>query len=189
MANFTQAFNITMHNEGGYANNPDDNGGETYAGVARNFWPAWPGWRMVDDIVAQHPANLNAALRANADLQTEVECFYEQNFWDAVSLGALNSQQLANQLFDTAVNMGIGTASCFLQEAINVLNPNTVIVDRQVGPRTLAAANAADTEALYNAVIALRRQRYLAIIRLNPSQAQFEDSWMSRLTPFNPQLT
>lgn len=37
MAIFNSAFKITMGNEGGYANNPDDSGGETYAGIARNF--------------------------------------------------------------------------------------------------------------------------------------------------------
>ena len=188
MANFIQAFNITMGNEGGYANNPNDSGGETYAGVARNYWPQWSGWPLVDQIVAQHPANLNAALRANSSLQASVQAFYQQNFWNVVSLGTLNSQQVANQLFDTAVNMGTGIAALFLQEAINALKPGTVTVDRQVGPLTIAAANAANPETLYNQIIALRKQRYLGIIAANPSQAQFENSWMSRLTPFNSQL-
>ncbi|WP_158826622.1 glycoside hydrolase family 108 protein [Mucilaginibacter lacusdianchii] len=188
MANFIQAFNITLGNEGGYANNPNDHGGETYAGVARNFWPKWAGWPIVDQVVAQHPANLDAQLRSNSNLQAAVESFYQENFWDVVGLGALQSQQLADQLFDTAVNMGTGMAARFLQQAINELKPNTVTVDGQVGPHTIEAANAANGEALYNQVIALRRERYLAIIQTNPSQAQFEHSWMSRLTPFNPQL-
>jgi lysozyme family protein len=188
MAIFIQAFKITMGNEGGYANNPNDHGGETYAGVARNFWPKWSGWPIVDQIVGQRPANLNAQLQGNSNLQAAVESFYQENFWDSVGLSALQSQQLANQLFDTAVNMGTGMAARFLQEAINALKPNTVTVDGQVGPHTIEAANAANVETLYDEVIALRRGRYLAIIQNNPSQAQFERSWFSRLTPFNPQL-
>lgn len=189
MANFINAFQITMGNEGGYANNPNDSGGETYAGVARNYWPKWSGWPIVDSIVAQKPANLNTALKANASLQTAVQSFYKANFWDVLSLDSLNSQQTANQLFDTGVNMGTGIAGRFLQQAINAVIPGKVTVDGVVGPLTIAAANAENTQALYNQIIGLRKQRYLNIIAANPSQAQFERSWMSRLTPYNPSMS
>ncbi|MBC7912857.1 MAG: hypothetical protein H7Y07_01930, partial [Pyrinomonadaceae bacterium] len=62
MANFDLAYKITMHNEGGYANDPQDNGGETWKGVARNFCPKWAGWVIVDRIKASYPKSLNAAL-------------------------------------------------------------------------------------------------------------------------------
>ncbi|MCJ8211584.1 hypothetical protein MUY27_17835 [Mucilaginibacter sp. RS28] len=189
MAQFPTAFHLTMGNEGGYANNPNDHGGETYAGVARNFWPKWSGWQYVDAIVSQHPASLNAALAASAPLQAAVASFYQANFWDTLSLTSLNSQQLANQLFDAAVNMGTGIAGKFLQQAVNAVAPGTLTVDGQVGPLTIAAANKQNIESLYNQVISLRRARYLAIIQANPSQAQFRNSWMSRLTPFNPQVS
>jgi lysozyme family protein len=188
MAIFNSAFKITMGNEGGYANNPNDNGGETYAGIARNFWPNWGGWPAVDQAVSTHPQNINATLAADSAVQTEVQSFYKQNFWDVISLDNLNSQQLANQLFDTAVNMGTGIASRFLQQAINNIIPGKLVVDGIVGPQTIAAANGIPLEALYNQVIALRKQRYLNIIKQNPSQAQFQNSWFSRLTPFNPSL-
>lgn len=40
MADFDKAHLEVMGNEGGYANNPVDAGGETYKGIARKFWPA-----------------------------------------------------------------------------------------------------------------------------------------------------
>lgn len=186
MADFQPAFNITMGNEGGYANNPNDSGGETWRGIARNYWPKWNGWPVVDQIVATHPANLNQALFANASLNTMVEQFYQENFWDTESLSSINCQQTANQLFDIAVNMGMGTAGKILQEAINTLTSNKVTVDGMVGPLTVQAANGLNDEALYNAVCALRKQRYENIIAANPSQAAFENSWFSRITPWNP---
>lgn len=189
MAIFLNAFKITMGNEGGYANNPNDSGGETYAGIAHNYWPNWQGWPIVHATLAQKPANLNSALAANAALQTQVQAFYKANFWDVLSLDSLNSQQTANQLFDTGVNMGTGIAGRFLQQAVNALTPGKLTVDGQVGPLTIAAANACNAQALYNQLIGLRKQRYLNIIAANPSQAQFERSWMSRLTPWNPALT
>ncbi|MFM7564688.1 MAG: glycosyl hydrolase 108 family protein, partial [Planctomycetota bacterium] len=39
MADFAIAFDETMINEGGYVDDPDDRGGETYRGVARRFHP------------------------------------------------------------------------------------------------------------------------------------------------------
>lgn len=47
MADFKIAFDITNKTEAGYANNPDDSGGETYAGISRNNWPYWEGWKNV----------------------------------------------------------------------------------------------------------------------------------------------
>ena len=51
MAIFNSAFQITMGNEGGYANNPADSGGETYKGIAKNYWPNWEGWTAVDQAI------------------------------------------------------------------------------------------------------------------------------------------
>ncbi|KAA5532148.1 hypothetical protein F0919_15215 [Taibaiella lutea] len=185
MADFLPAFNITMENEGGYANNPNDSGGETWRGIARNYWPKWSGWPIVDQIVATNPPDLNQALFADASLNTMVEQFYQQNFWDTESLSDINCQQTANQLFDIAVNMGNSTAGKILQEAINTLAANPVSVDGMVGPLTIQAANSLNDEALYNAVCSLRKQKYESIIAANPSQAVFENSWFSRITPWD----
>lgn len=184
MANFNQAFQITMGNEGGYANNPADPGGETWKGIARHYWPNWPGWTIVDQVMATNPSNINTALSANAQLQQLVLAFYKQNFWDTGKLDELNDQQTANQLFDSAVNMGTGIASRFLQEGVNTLKPNALTVDGVVGPATIAAANALPAESLYNAICNLRKQRYMQIIAANPSEAIFEHSWMRRIAPY-----
>lgn len=178
MADFLTSFNISMKAEGGYANNPLDNGGETYKGVARKFNPQWSGWQIIDTVKATHPANLNAALGQNAGLQTAIQLFYENNYWNPNSTGAINDQQIANQVFDTAVNCGTGTAK-FLQQAAGVT------VDRVIGPGTLQAVNSADAQMLYDKFIALRKQYYLNIVAGNPSQKVFENSWFSRLWPYN----
>ncbi|QJD94844.1 hypothetical protein HH214_02600 [Mucilaginibacter robiniae] len=184
MSQFNVAFQITMRNEGGYANTPEDAGGETYKGIARNYWPSWAGWPIVDGVKAKHPAKLNTALASSTGLQTLVMSFYKSNFWDAMFMDAMHDQQLANQLFDTAVNMGIGTAAKILQKAINQLRPGTLVIDGQAGPKTIAAANAIDAEVLYKAVCELRKQKYEAIIQANPSQVKFSRSWFSRIVPY-----
>ena len=52
MAQFEPAFEQMMQDEGGYVLHevPGDTGGMTYAGIARNKnpqWPGWAGWRAV----------------------------------------------------------------------------------------------------------------------------------------------
>ncbi len=37
-----------LKSEGGYVNDPNDSGGETYAGIARHYNPGWEGWDEVD---------------------------------------------------------------------------------------------------------------------------------------------
>jgi len=185
MAQFDEAYKITMRFEGGYANNPHDNGGETYKGIARNFWPNWHGWPIVHSIIATKPASLNTALAANAELQAMVLSFYKANFWDTESLDSIHDQQIGNQLFDIAVNMGTGTASKFLQQGVNKVSPTAaLVVDGQVGPHTIAAANSVSAHALHDAINDLRKAKYEAIIAHDPSQAQFRNSWFSRLTPY-----
>lgn len=45
MAEFTEAFEEMIRNEGGYVlhNVAGDSGGDTYAGVARRYHPNWAG--------------------------------------------------------------------------------------------------------------------------------------------------
>lgn len=178
MANFSISYNLTMAAEGGYSNNPADNGGETFKGVSRKFNPNWSGWATIDAIKATNPANLNAALNADSTLLAEIMNFYQVNYWNVNQTGGINDQQIANQVFDTSVNCGTGRGAQFLQQAAGVT------VDRQVGPQTLTAVNAANAEALYDKFLALRKQYYLDIIAANPSQAQFQNSWFSRLWPY-----
>jgi lysozyme family protein len=178
MANFDEAFQLTMKSEGGYANNPHDTGGETYKGISRKNNPSWSGWHTIDSVKAAHPASLNTALAQQAELQVQIKHFYQVNYWDVNQTGGIHDQQLANQVFDTAVNCGTGSAAKFLQQAAGVK------VDLQVGPVTLAAVNSADAKTVYSKFIGFRKQYYEHIIANNPSQQQFRASWFSRLPDY-----
>lgn len=181
MADFKEAYRITMQHEGGYANDPLDRGGETWRGITRTFWPKWRGWIIIDDIKLAKPVDLNQALADHDELHALVLQFYKNNYWDVIKLDSIKSQQIANQLFDIAVNMGVGRASKFLQSAIYP----AVLVDSIIGPVTLAGANAMDPRVLYDAINTLRAEKYNQIIAANPSQARFKNSWFSRIKPFD----
>ena len=86
--------------------------------------------------------------------------FYALHFWNGW-LAQLNSQDLANRVFDGGVNSGQGNAVRWLQEALGATGAQGVAVDGVWGPVTLAAANAAPQDTLLDAF----RQERVAFLR------------------------
>ena len=145
MAEFKLAYAITLKHEGGYSNDPDDAGGETYKGIARRFHPSWVGWQIIDK--SKQLSNFPNSLKENNNLDLLVSNFYEAFYWDVNLLSEFPSQQIANEMFDTGVNMGIGRAAKFLQRALNALNSNgkvyeDIVEDGKVGANTIKALKA-----------------------------------------------
>ena len=111
MADFKQAWKITGANEGGYSNVAGDTGGETYAGITRKNFPHWSGWVTVD---SHKPISRGTTLQS---LEPAVESFYKTNFWDPVDGDNITDQTLANDVFDMAVNAGVGEALKLLKQS------------------------------------------------------------------------
>ena len=61
MADFLTAYAPLARYEGGWCNDPADRGGETYAGIARNFFPAWPGWALIDAAAARRESKVSTS--------------------------------------------------------------------------------------------------------------------------------
>ncbi|MFN9247254.1 MAG: glycoside hydrolase family 108 protein [Planctomycetota bacterium] len=192
MAEFEIAFDETMLHEGGYVDDPDDRGGETYRGVARKFHPAWPGWKIVDELKREKPDSFADLLDQKQELQTLVASFYREQFWRPIRGEQLSDQALANELFDTAVNQGVGTAIRFWQEALNLLNRSAkdypeIEVDGVAGERTLATTNQflqrnrGQSDRLLKVLNLQQGARYLEIARKNPVQRKFLHGWLNRI--------
>jgi lysozyme family protein len=193
MSDFKPAFTITNGTEGGWQNDPNDNGNAanglgTYRGIASAKQQVWHGWSVVKaaivsmtkqplyDTDAYHlwVHKLNATLAANTALQTMVLSFFESGFWDVNRLGDLASQAVSNKVYDSGVNQGTGTAARLLQECLGVA------VDGDVGDKTLAAANALDGTALAQTFKLARIAHYRETVAKNPNDAQYLDDWISR---------
>jgi lysozyme family protein len=134
--------------------------------------------------------------------RSDAAAIYKRLYWknpkfDAV---AARAPALAAELFDTGVNMGTGTATAFLQRALNALNRETrdyadLAVDRRIGPATLAALDAflmkrgGDAETvLLKAVEALQGAHYIILAEARPSQEAFLYGWLSNRIG-NPRCT
>lgn len=187
MADFEPAEKKTGGFEGGWANNPNDKGGETYKGIARKFWPRWQGWQGIDAakkrLLAPPPygsreyrnwvAHFNDLLDTAPLLQKYVRDFYRANFWDAYRLGEIEHQEVANWIYDHAVNAGARGIK-WAQEAAGVKS------DGVVGPMTLKALNAADPTALLRDMEDVAAFYRLDRAAADPSQIQFLPSWLRR---------
>jgi len=189
MADFITAYNIVKKIEGGYINDPVDSGGETYKGVARKKHQSWKGWIIID---AEKKLNdFPKSLERNLALQQLVKVFFKDFFWDTLSLDKINNQLIANELFDTGVNMGVSIAGRFLQRSLNVSNrvgkdyPN-LVVDGNVGPKTVETFNKHKRpDVIYKIMNCLQGERYVSICEEKESQERFLFGWMERVFEIN----
>lgn len=104
MAKFEIAYKKTGGFEGGWNHVKGDKGGETYKGIARNFWPTWEGWKIVD----KNKPLKHGAIIKNNELDQHVMNFYKKQFWDVVGGDEIEEQNIANTLYDFGVNAGYG---------------------------------------------------------------------------------
>jgi lysozyme family protein len=188
MADFDKALVPVLGHEGGYVNDPDDMGGETYKGVARRFNGGWPGWRRIDP--AKRQRGFPQRLERDDVLQGQVRAFYKQHYWDKFQGDAIVNQDVAEELFDTAVNLGVGRAVTFLQRALNVLNRNAtlypdLVEDGAFGPRSLTALSAyLDRDApahLLKVLNILQGMHYIEFMTRSPEQEKFARGWLKRV--------
>lgn len=185
---FKKAFNKTMGIEGSYANDPQDRGGETYKGIARKRHPNWHGWVIIDQIkkeVGVLPSQINKKAKSHSILQNLVLLFYKENFWNVNKLDEV-PDKIAEELFDTGVNMGTSIASFFLQEALNLCNDNqrlypNITMDGKIGPITLSTLKRSNQTRVLKTLNLLQGERYLQILRNNESQEKFWGGWLNRV--------
>lgn len=161
--------------EGGYCNDVNDLGGETCWGVtiaeARN---------------SGYTGNMKDFPRSHA-----VE-LYREKYWYRVHLDEIADRSIpvARELFDTGINMGVGKAGEFLQQALNAFNNQgkyyaDVAEDGDIGPGTLRAFDAfldkRGTDGLYvllKALNCLQGARYIDISRKRPQNEDFTYGWI-----------
>jgi lysozyme family protein len=143
----------TNKRNSGYVNDPDDAGGETKYGIAKN-------------------ANPDVDI-ANLDWEGAKEIYYKK-YWLAAKCDKMNGR-VAVLHFDGAVNHGVGRAAKFLQRAAGVED------DGAIGPGTLGAVAAKDPIDLCNSICDQRAKFYDDIIKNKPSQEKFRKGWMRRI--------
>lgn len=192
MADFKTAYSKTMGHEGGYVHDPDDAGGETYKGIARKYNADWSGWTIIDDCKKMISCDeFPSCLDDKQDLQESVHDFYKEKYWDVNKLDQVSSQAVAEEMFDTGVNMGTGRAAKFLQRSLNYLNRNgslyyDLTVDGAIGPASLTALGVVlgdgDEKVLLTMLNVLQGQHYMNYMDKDPVQKKYARGWFKRVS-------
>lgn len=125
---FDTAYSRTAISEAGYVNNPADPGGETNRGISKRSYP--------DEDIRGMTVERSKFL-------------YQRDFWIAGKVAAM-PPVLQFQLFDAAVNHGIGNAFRILQRAVDVAD------DGVIGPLTMLAVGKMEKNDLAISFIAWR---------------------------------
>lgn len=158
--------------EGNYSDNPDDQGGATIYGV--------------DEATAR--ANGYAGPMQSMPRATAV-AIYQAVYWKAAGCNLVDAvhPQLADDLFEAGVNVGVETAGKMLQRALLVLHYDTFAVfpvDGGVGPVTCAALKsfiakrgAEGMSVIRGMFLSLLSVHYIEDAESNATQGQFEYGW------------
>lgn len=176
MKTINQLIGDVIDREGGYSNHPADTGGATMWGIT--------------EAVAR-AEGYKGAMRALP--HDEAVAIYKRLYWLRPRFSDVDDRTpaLAAELFDTGINMGVGTATRFLQRALNALNRGAsdypdIAVDGAIGGQTLAALDKfiarrgrAGEAVLVKAVEALQGERYLSLAERRPANEAFLYGWLA----------
>jgi len=172
---FDRLIEPLLAREGGYSNHPLDRGGETNHGIT----------------VAVARAN---GYRGPMQDMTKAQAkdIYRKRYWSGPGFDriAALSVPVAEELFDTGVNMGPAVGSMFLQRALNGLNRQgadyaDLLADGDIGPATLAALRAylrkrgpEGEEVLLRALNVLQGARYIELAEKRTANEAFLYGWL-----------
>ena len=152
--NFDDAFDLLLRQEGGYANDSRDPGGETMFGVTARVARA-----------DGYTGDMRGLPRDRA------KAIYRRKYWDAIRADEL-PPAVRYTVFDAAVNSGPSQAIQWLQRAVNVGE------DGILGPMTLSAVSAAN-ELLLAVRFNAERLDFMTSL---PTWGAFGKGWARRIS-------
>lgn len=157
--NFDKAIAVVLRDEGGYECDPNDPGGETNFGISKRSYPDIDIKSLTID---------------------DAKAIYKRDFWDNNGYGRIIDPSIATKVFDMAVNMGPREANTLLQRALVTIGAD-IVVDGDLGPKSLAAINASDPAILLVVFRTDLIAYYMKLITLHPSDKEFIKGWLRRV--------
>jgi lysozyme family protein len=172
MADFNTSIEKTLINEGGYVNNPKDPGGETYLGWSRVNHPTDPVWLLIDKAKAipNFPNNLDS----DPSIREAIKNSYKAEYWNTILGDSINSQPIADSIFDYAVNAGVSASVALVQTALDLSR------DGKMGDSTITSLNNAVPETFLMAFSLAKIVQYVGIVKRKPASQQFFYGWVKR---------
>lgn len=177
MAEFKTALKKMLNNEGGYVNDLNDQGGETYKGISRTKHKNWSGWEMIDKY--KNKSGFAVILDKEVELQKQTEQFYRTNFWSPLNADHISNQAIADSIFDFSVNAGIITSVRLAQSIVGVK------ADGIIGEQTIRKLNSLDFGYFLPAFTVAKIAHYITIIIKRPANKKYFYGWVIRALEYN----
>ena len=167
-------INEIIRIEGGYSDNPKDSGGKTRYGVTES--------------VARKHGYTGSMQFLPLEMAKQI---YIMDYWEKVRGDNLLrvSEDLAEEIMDTAVNTGIHYAGEYLQRTLNVLNSGgsrypDLLVDGLIGAKTISAIDSyirsgRKLDTILKALNCLQGAKYIELAERRQKDEAFVYGWLN----------
>ena len=172
MADFATAMTAVLKTENNYikdANKPDT---EIYQGISRLHNPEWPGWKRIDLAKTRPGFPLN--LKEDTELARLVMEHYRIYYWDQIKGNEIADQEIAEAIFDCAVNSGPRTSAKLAQAVVQAK------VDGVINPQSLEKINQSDRRTFLTLFALARIGRYVQICEKHRENRKYFFDWVKR---------
>jgi lysozyme family protein len=158
MADFESAFRFMLPHEGGYNFTPGDRGGKTKFGISQAAFPDLD----IEELTLDDARKL-----------------YLERYWTPNRFAEIVNQDIANKIFDIAVNMRPKSWASIVQEACGDCAVN-IVIDGLWGPRTRGFVNSCNPRQLMVALRERQAQHYHRLAEADVTQQKFLHGWLIR---------
>ena len=165
MSSFDIAVGVVLAHEGGFVDNPTDDGGATNYGISS-------AWLKSQGFPCDHDA-------VKSITEDDAKNFYFNFWWSPQRYGEITDQDVATKCLDGSVNMGCYQANKLLQRSLCDLG-RQIDVDGKIGPHTLLAVNLCDPKLLITKMISAYCAFYRGLVASQPRYSTFLSGWLHR---------
>ena len=150
--------------------------GLTFFGIYEAAHPNWKGWSIIKRYLANEPdiERCSTILSNVSDLTKLVYEFYRREFWNKADLDSIVEQRKADEIFIFGTNAGMPIAIKKAQELVGV------IVDGDMGPKTLKAINDYDVDKFDVFYDIEEKEHYDTLCALNERLRVNQKGWYNR---------
>ena len=160
---FDKLFNYILKVEGGYVNNPLDNGGATNYGITQAIATKY-NIKNVSNMTKEQAKNI-----------------YKQEFYLKNNLDKITNDKVALSIFDWVVNSGVWALKK-AQVAVNNLEKNNNLeIDGKLGTLSINAINSIYSEDFLKEYHRIQALFYQVVVNNNNKMQVFLKGWLNRI--------
>jgi lysozyme family protein len=169
MSDFNKAIQVVLNHEGGFVDDPNDDGGATNFGISLRFL------RSLNNLDYDFNKDEEITVKDIKNLTKEQAILiYKNEFWNKNMFECIDKDDCSTKLFDASVNIGPSHAFKLAQISLGAF------VDGILGPQTIEKINNVSPDFFLKQMRFQMRCYYLELIRRKPELKKYQDGWLKR---------